>query len=102
MSLEEQKFVEYGGHGEKLGNFNYPYVCTCDDDDNLLIADMLNNRLQLLHGKRWSKIELQPPPIRPTGAAYDGCALYVMDVHKKQLLKYDVEIVIAKNVCVVM
>ena len=89
MSLEGKEFVKYGQYGSKLGEFGQPFACMCDDNDNLLIADMLNNRLQLMHGEQWSEMELQPPPNLPTDAVFDGQAIYVLDAYRKLLLKYD-------------
>ena len=104
MSLEGKKIVKYGKYGFELGEFGNPLACMCDDKDNLLIADTLNNRLQLLHKYKWSKIELQPSPILPTSAVYDDNLLYVLDVLEKQLLKYEKEneIEIEQTKCVFM
>ena len=89
MSLEGKEPVKCGKFGVKLGEFINPLACMCDDDDNLLTADFGNNRLQLLHGKQWSKIELKPHPFDPEGAVYDGHAIYVLGFNPCQILKYE-------------
>ena len=96
MSLEGRAIVKYGRYGTKIGEFNQPFECMCDDDDNLLIVDFWNNRLQLLHGEKWSKIKLQPPPMWPHKAVFDGRALYMFDIYIN-LLKYEPE-----NACVLI
>ena len=91
ISLEGKEIVKYVKYGIGFDKIIYPYACMCGGDDNLLIVDYCNHRLQLLHGEQWSEIELKPPSFYPKGAVYDGQALYVIDAYKSQLLKYETE-----------
>ena len=79
----------YGNHGDQKGEFASPFSCMCDCDSNLLVADRLNNRLQLLRGKQWSVLQLQPPPSWPSNAVYYGNALYVVQWNQDALVKYE-------------
>ena len=89
MSLEGNELVKYGRNGSKLGEFNFPLVCMCDENNSFLIAEFWNHRLQLLHGARWHEIELQPLPSMPKGAVFDGHAIYVLGFNPSQILKYE-------------
>ena len=89
MSLDGKMVDTYGKGGNKVGEFAGPYACMSDCDENLLITDLGNNRLQLLHGKQWSTLQLQPPPSLPLNAVYDGHALYVVQWDPMALVKYE-------------
>ena len=102
ISLERKEIVKYDQYGIELGQLKYSFACMCDDDDNLLIADMFNHRLRLLHGAQWSEVELQSSPIWPKDAVYDGHALYVLGLIPGQLFKYEAETVNTQYACVLM
>ena len=74
---------------QQIGEFTAQFACMYDGDDNLLIVDTLNKRLQLMHGEQWFEIKLQPPPFLPTGAVYDGNALYVLGKYPCRIVKYE-------------
>ena len=97
MSLEGKEILKYGRYGTNLGEFDHPYACMCDDDENLLITNVSNRCPQLLHGEQWYEIELQPPPFWPQAVVYDGHALYVRDAYEIQKFKYEKE-----HACVLM
>ena len=89
MSLDGKMIETYGKGGNKEGKFAGLYACMSDCDDNLLITDLGNNRLQLLHWKQWSTLQLQPPPLGPLNVVYNGHALYVVQWDTMALVKYE-------------
>ena len=89
MSLDGILSDTYGKQGIGMGEFACPFACMSDCDDNLLVADLWNNRLQLRRGRQWSVLKLQPPPSWPLNAVYDGNALYVVQWGPYALMKYE-------------
>ena len=89
MSLSGKMVDTYGKNGDGIGELNGHYTCMSDCDGNLLVADFWNNRLQLLHGRQWSVLLLQPQPLEPKNAVYDGNALYVVQRDPNALMKYE-------------
>ena len=89
MSLSGKMIDTYGKLGYRLGEFNCPFACMSEYDDNLLVADHWNNRLQLLHGGQWSVLQLQPQPLKPCNAIYYGNALYVVQWDPYAFVKYE-------------
>ena len=89
MSLDGTLIDTYGKNGNGIGEFINPFACMSDCDDNLLIADFRNRRLQLLNGRQWSVLQLQRPPSLPRNAVYDGHALYMVKWHPTALVKYE-------------
>ena len=91
MTLSGKMIDTYGESGDEIGEFDGPFsyaIFMCDCDSNLLVADQLNNRLQLLHGRQWSVLQLQPQPFQPCNAVYYGNALYVVQWNPHVLAKY--------------
>ena len=88
MSLDGILIDTYGKDDNGIGEFNVPLACM-SDCDNLLVADLDNNRLQLLHGRQWSVLQLRPSPSCPRNALYDGNALYVVQWEPSDFVKYE-------------
>ena len=89
LSLDGKMIDIYNKDSNRRYKFNQPFACMSDCDDNLLVADQCKNRLQLLRGKQWSVLQLQPQPYWPSNAVYDGHALYVVQWHPDALVKYE-------------
>ena len=89
MSLSGKMVDTYGKNGNEISEFDEPFACMTDCDNNLLISDFGNNRFQLLHRRKWSALKLQPPPSWPLNAVYDGNALYVVQRRPNALVKYE-------------
>ena len=90
MSLDGKKITIHGDQqSEGMCYFNGPFACMSDIDGNGLIADDFNDRLQLLHGEQRSVLQLEPAPIRPCRAVYDGSALFVATGYPFSIAKYE-------------
>ena len=72
--------VSYGNSGScEAGQLNIPLLCHGDDDGDVLIADILNQGLQVLHSDgHFSVVNIQDM-FRPQSAVYTPGRLYVLD-----------------------
>ena len=60
------------------GGLSYPYISDDDDDDSVLIADQLNQRLQVMSEQgEFSVLQLKPPVSQPRSAVLFNNHLYV-------------------------
>ena len=56
----------HGNRGNAGGYFNGPHVCSVESDGSILVADVYNNRLQIVHDGEWRVLPLQPQPWAPS------------------------------------
>ena len=82
-------------HSTKCGSgvieFNFPHLCH-NVNDAVLVADFHNHRLQLRRAGEWSRVQLEPQPLRPLDAVYVGGTLFVLchgsSVYDCRIIKY--------------
>ena len=71
---------KHGIHGRgKAGYFDIPLLCHGDDDGDVLIADVGNHRLQVLHSNGHFSVVNIPDILRPRSAIYTPGRLYVLE-----------------------
>ena len=78
--FESTVVTSYGKFGSKApGELFQPRLGAVDDDGTLLIADEMNNRLQVVDkDSQWTVLDLEPPVLYPLGAVTSGQKLYVV------------------------
>ena len=78
-SLSGELLQTYGARGRgDAGQLNGPFICGDDDDGSVLIADLSNDRLQVMSEQgEFSVLQLQPPVSRPRSAVLFNNQLYV-------------------------
>ena len=65
------------------------FLCQEDDDGAMLVADCLNDRLQVMDGRQMSSIvNMHPAVYRPRGAVYVNDVIYVISDREKKLYCY--------------
>jgi len=76
----------WGGEGEEPGQFRYPATLAQDNSGNVLVVDVLNQRIQVFDASGTAMAEIgtlgakQGSFIRPKGVAVDGAgSIYVSD-----------------------
>ena len=69
------------GEGGEAGQLRYPLLCHGDDDGDVLIADYLNRRLQVLHDDgHFSVVEINAAPeCRLSSAVYIPGRFYILE-----------------------
>ena len=80
-------------HGENCDTtctFREPCVCRLDSDGSMLVADKLNDRIQVFVEGEWRVLPLHPQPSRPVDAVVTQHALYVVNSCKK-LIMYKID-----------
>ena len=92
-SLSGELLQTYGTRGRgDAGQLDFPFISDDDDDGSVLIADGLNDRLQVMSEQgEFSVLQLQPPVSQPRSAVLFNNHLYVTSsalYGKKSLYKY--------------
>ena len=71
------------------GELSAPRLCAVDSEESMLVADCVNDRLQVCDvSGQWSVLDLHPPAMTPVRAAVIDNKLYVCSLDEETLSVY--------------